>query len=207
MAFPSVPSGYDRTKHVRAGRPDCLLTVGFDKQSKHIPRFLVQLHYQVATEPLQWATIARMDHNERSSLGHDIYREGLHVDIQRRRGETVHLDVRHGSVPQSRGAVIRGCVEYLREQASYFIDVYEGHRSPGSPPSWSPDGGDRLDTLMSPKPISGTMSEESPIENATSLEGLTEALAAVEGTTVEAIESGSEELVIEPPERGTVVED
>lgn len=136
MAAPSLPTGYDVTKPVLAGRSDCLITVGFDHRQRHIPQFLVQLHYQLSTAPVQWEAIARMDHNETSSTGHDVYREGLHVDVERRSGTTVHLQVRHAPLPSNRGMVIRRCVEYFQQEADYFIAVYEGRRSPGGPPRW-----------------------------------------------------------------------
>lgn len=136
MSVPSLPSGFDVTKHVRAGRPECHITVGFDRQRGHIPRFLVQLHYRTAADPIQWQQIARMDHNETALLGHDVYRGGLHVDVARRSSSTVHLQVAHGSLPSNRGKVIRRCAEYLDREADYFVDVYEDRRPPGTPPSW-----------------------------------------------------------------------
>ncbi|MBP1923407.1 hypothetical protein J2751_002449 [Halorubrum alkaliphilum] len=53
MSAPSLPTGYDVSKHVPAGRRDCLLTVGFDQHQQHISRFLVQLHYRVAPDPIE----------------------------------------------------------------------------------------------------------------------------------------------------------
>ncbi len=95
MPIPSLPSGYDVAKHVDADRPDCHLTVGFDREEGRIPRFLILLHYQTATDPIRWGELARMDHNETAVLGHDVYDEGLHVDISRRSERTVHIDVPH----------------------------------------------------------------------------------------------------------------
>ena len=114
MPIPSLPSGYDVAKHVDVGRPDCHLTVGFDREQGRIPRFLILLHYQTDTDPVRWGELARMDHNETAALGHNVYREGLHVDISRRSGRTVHIDVPHAPLPSNRGAVIRACVDYLR---------------------------------------------------------------------------------------------
>ena len=205
MTAPSVPAGYDETRHVQAGRMDCYITVGFDQQHQHIPRFLVQLHYQAETDPLRWCVIARMDHNETSVTGHDVYREGLHVDVDRRGKTTVHLDVPHSSLPPSRGTVIRACVEYLRREAEYFIDIFEGDRSPGRPPKWRPDGGRLTRTLIRLNLLERRMSHESPVENALAPEELSKLLADVEGTTAEEIERGAEEIEIAPPEEATVV--
>ena len=206
MSAPSLPTGYDVSKHVPAGRRDCLLTVGFDQHQQHIPRFLVQLHYRVATDPIEWTAIARMDHNETSTLGHDVYHEGLHVDVARRSQPTVHLQLTHAPLPRSRGSVIRGCANYLKREAEYFVDVFEERRSPGRPPSWS-DGGEPTPTFIPSRQVEGDMSREAPADaDMISDEELTELLADAEGTTPEEIERGAAELEIAPPEEATVVD-
>lgn len=207
MSAPSLPTGYDVSKHVPAGRRDCLLTVGFDQLQQHIPRFLVQLHYRVATDPIEWTAIARMDHNETSTLGHDVYHEGLHVDIVRRSQPTVHLQLAHTPLPKSRGSVIRGCANYLKREAEYFVDVFEERRSPGRPPSWS-DGGEPTPTFICSRRVEEDMSHEAPVDaDMVSDEELTELLADAEGTTPKEVERGAAELDIAPPEEATVVDD
>jgi hypothetical protein len=205
MSIPSLPSGYDVTKHVNPGRSDCHLTVGFDREHGRIPRFLVQLHYQADTAPVRWESIARMDHNETAALGHNVYQEGLHVDVSRRDARTVHLDVSHAPLSPNRGAVIRGCVDYFRQYAGYFVDVFEGDRSPGGPPRWS-DGGDSPRTLITPNPVDTDMSQEDPEEILT-VDELTDVLADATGSTPEEIERGAEELEIAPPYEATVVDE
>jgi len=140
MVAPSLPAGFDVTKHVRAGRSDRHVTVGFDREETRIPRFLLQLHYQERTAPVQWDTIARIDHNDTASDGHDVYHEGLHVDVSRLEGETVHLQLRHAPLSPNRGVVIRRSAEYLIREGGYFADVYEGRITPSDPPRW-PGGG------------------------------------------------------------------
>lgn len=204
MSVPSPPTGYDVSKHVPHGRSDCHLTVGFDRrQGQHpISRFLVMLHYQVSTSPVQWGAIARMDHNDRAALGHDVYSEGLHVDIARRSKQTVQLDVPHATLPSNRGRVIRQCGEYLEHESEYFINVFEEQRPPGTPPQWS-DGGDPAHTFISTAPLKEDMCHESPAEeDILTFEELTELLAEVTDSTPEEIERGFE---IAPPEEGKVV--
>jgi hypothetical protein len=65
MSAPSLPTGYDISKHVPAGRRDCLLTVGFDQHQRHIPRFLVQLYYRA----LQGGAISTMRYTQALALG------------------------------------------------------------------------------------------------------------------------------------------
>ena len=207
MTAPSLPSGYDETRHIQAGRADCHITVGFDRRHRHIPRFLVQLHYQAQTDPVQWRWIARMDHNETTATGHDVYQQGLHVDVAQRGNTGVQLTVPHGALPPSRGAGIRACDEYLRREAQYFIDVFEGNSSPGRPPTWRPDGGHPTHTLMTLNSLKECMSYESPAEDALSPRELSELLAEVEGTTADEIERGAERIEIAPPEEATVVDE
>lgn len=207
MRVPPQPAGYDVAKYVSAGRSDCLLTVGFDQQPPHIPRFLIQLHYQTGSDPLQWTTIARMDHNETSAQGHDVYREGLHVDVKRRSGSGVHLRLSHAPLPANRGVVIDRSVDYFRDEGDYFVDVYEERRPPGSPPRWQPDGGESPPTLICANVIEVDMSQEVPADEILSPEELTELLGDATDTPPEEIGRGAEEIEIAPPWEATIVEE
>ena len=206
MIAPSLPDGFDVAKHVRAGRSDRHVTVGFDRDGTRIPRFLVQLHYQTGTDPVRWTTVARMDHNDTASDGHDVYEEGLHVDVSRREGATVHLQLRHAPLPPNRGVVIRRSAEYLIREGGHFVDVYTGRVTPSDPPRWS-DGGESTPTFIPPDRVQGGMSQESPTEDALTLDELSDALADATGTTREEIERGSEELEIAPASEATVVDE
>jgi hypothetical protein len=146
-----------------------------------------------------------MDHNDYAARGHDVYSEGLHVDIARRSKPTEQLDVPHATLSSNRGAVIRGCVDYLRQETDYFTNVYEEQRSPGTPPRWS-DGGNPARTFIRTDPVEGDMCHESPAEeDILTIEELTELLAEVTDTTPEEIERGAAEIDIAPPEEGEVV--
>lgn len=208
MSYPSRPTGYDVAYHVPRGRSDCHLTIGFDRRQGHVPRFLVTLHYQASTDPVVWGAIARMDHNETSTQGHDVYQEGLHVDVARHASRPVHLQVRHAALPSSRGVVIQSCKEYLRTHADYFIDVYEEQRPPGTPPRWSTDGGGSTPTFIRTDPIEDDMSREAPAEDTVEFltpEELSEVLADATDTDPEEIERGAAALDIAPPEEAEVV--
>jgi len=206
--IPSLPRGYEVTKRVTSGRSDCHITVGFDRENAHIPRFLILLYYQVSTDPLRWDAIARMDHNETAVLGHDVFEEGIHVDAARRTGSTLHIKITDDPLPTSRGKVIRGCAHYLEANAQYFIDVFEGDRSAANPPKW-PDGGEPPHTLMTTNPVGLDMSQEQPREDASeeviTMDELTEVLAEATGETPEEIEQGAEAIDFLPPEEATVL--
>jgi hypothetical protein len=206
MNYPSRPTGYDVAYHVSRGRSDCHLTVGFDREQGHVPRFLVTLHYRASTDPVVWGAIARIDHNETSIQGHDVYREGLHVDVARHASRPVHLQIRHASLPSNPGVVVRGCVEYLIRDADYFIDVYEERRPPGSPPRWSADGGESTRMFISADLVEEDMSREAPAEDEVlTPEELSEVLADATDTDHEEIERGAAELEIAPPEEADIV--
>lgn len=134
---PSPPLGYDRSYAVSIGRNDCHVTVGFDQHRGQIVRFLVQLHYLTGYYPLDWTQIARFDHNEVDTSGHDIYNEGLHIDIERHDGTTITLHPPHRTLPRDRGVVIGRCVTYFQRNADDIIAIYKGTASPGTP-SWPP---------------------------------------------------------------------
>jgi len=210
VSYPSRPTGYDVSYHVLRGRSDCHLTVGFDREQGHVPRFLVTLYYRASTDPVVWGPIARMDHNETSSHGHNVYREGLHVDIARQASRPVHLQVQHASLPPNPGAVVRACDEYLIREADYFIAVYEERRPPGTPPRWSADGGESTPTFISTDLVNDNMSREAPAEDADAddiltPEELSEVLADATDTDPEEIEQRAAELEIAHPEDGEIV--
>lgn len=206
MSLPSLLSGYDVAKRVTTNRPGCHLTAGFDRGRERIPRFLVLLHYRSETDTDGWNEIARMDHNEDTQLGHDVYKEGLHVDMSRRTGSTIHAALSHGPLQPSRGRVIRACVNYFIANAQYYIDVFEGDRSPESPPQW-PDGGESPHTLITPKPLRTGMSHEVSGEEVLTVDEFTEVLAEETGETPEEIERGAEEIDIAPPEEATILDE
>jgi len=208
MSVPSLPDGYDVSKHVSAGRSDSLLTVGFDRYRGHIPCFLVQLHYRVETDPVSWMAIARMDHNEATGTGHDVYREGLHVDVARRTAGWVHLTLPEIALPTSRGALIRECVEYFRREAAYFVDVYRERQEPGRPPRWS-DGGESTSGFISLNAILGDMSGDFEGDGTEPLriDELTDLLAEAEQTSSEALKREARTFAIAPPHQATIVEE
>lgn len=147
-----------------------------------------------------------MDHNQTSAVGHDVYREGLHIDIDRRTIPTVHLQIPHGPLPRNRGRLIRDCVRYLSREATNIIAVYEERHAPGGAPRWTLDGGGP-DRLMRENRVAENMNEEPPVEDAITLEELSELLAEATGTTPEEIGCGADEIEFGPLEEATVVDE
>jgi hypothetical protein len=102
-------------------------------------------------------------------------------------------------------------VEYLVDEAQYFIDVYNGDISPGAPRRW-PDGGSNpahnvisLEPRRSSRATMATDSEASGPDEPLSHDELSEVLAEATGTTPEEIERGADAIEIEPPEDAEVV--
>lgn len=195
---PPLPTGYDRTKRVLTDRSDCVVTVGFDSTQTVLPRFLVRLHYVSGRGPVEWTVIARMDHNEVSPTGHDVYDEGLHVDIDRRTSREVTREPTHPPLPVSRGRVLRACVNYLNEHTDWFVDVYEERKGPDNPPHWSADGGSARTFFLVDDEERG-VSEQNPVAEAITPAELSEVIAEETGETAEEIEQGAAEIDIEPP--------
>jgi hypothetical protein len=204
MSKAPTPLGYDVSKAVGISHPDCIVVVGFDREKNHIPRFLVRLHYRVSDAPVEWEAIARFDHNEDPNQGHNVYTEGLHIDVKAPSGWT-KIHPPHGPLPQNRGVVIRACVDYFDAETQYFIDVYNGTIAPGGPARW-PDGGIQPYTFVSPRSLIQCMSRESS-HDVLSSDELSDLLAEATGTSAEEIERRAAAVEIGPPEDAELVDD
>jgi len=135
MNTPPTPSGYDQSYSVICRtHSKCQLTVGIDVHAGDVVRFVVRLHYPLSRASTQWETIARFDHNAGVG-GHDIYDEGLHIDVKPPSGKQ-KIHPTHGPIPRAGGVVVRLCVQYLQQHAQYFVDVFKGNTQPGSPSGW-----------------------------------------------------------------------
>lgn len=129
-------TGYEKQYVVETPRRGVRVAVGLDTTSGEVDRFLVQLRYDTAVLPLRTVDIARIDHNPTSPHGHDLYAEGLHVDVRCPDGSEVKARPPHSSLPAGAGALITACIEYYRSNVEYFVGVYEGDREPSDPPAW-----------------------------------------------------------------------
>lgn len=130
------PSGYDRHYTVRTPRGDCTLGVGFDTTRGDVTRFLVQLQYGNTRVRSDSVAIARIDHNQADATGHDLYAEGLHVDLTKPDGTEIKVRPPHSQLPPNGGNLIRTCIDYFRANVDYFVHVYRGTTHPKSPPTW-----------------------------------------------------------------------
>jgi hypothetical protein len=104
------------------------LGVAWDSDRDDATRLLVQLRN--ATE-----VVAQMDHDPTTPNGHDLRTEGLHVDVYRRDGSYVHVELPERPLPTDDGALIRLCQQYLYDHREYFRAVHDGERAPDDPPT------------------------------------------------------------------------
>lgn len=132
------PSGYDECYVTPCSRGDCQLGVGFDKSANDVTAFLVQLQHARNFTPMNWTGIARFDHNPYDPNGHDIYHEGIHIDVKRKGQRDIRLKPSFTHIPMDLGIVIRGCIDYFDTHAKFFKDLYDGTQSPSNAPKWSP---------------------------------------------------------------------
>jgi len=96
-----------------------------DTEGGQIIRFVYQLEYNVdATEdglpPNDWREVARFDHDIDGQ--HDVSEEGLHLDIYRD-GKKYKTTRDFPNVPINQTPAF--CMEYLQQNADYFIDRFE----------------------------------------------------------------------------------
>lgn len=133
------PAGYDRSHEKPCTtRADCVIGVGFDRSQGKITRFLGDLQYTETITSPSYTQIARIDHNPAHSAGHDLYREGIHVDARSKHGPNTKFHPAHSHVPRDLGTVIAACADYLDRNAPLFVAFYDGSHRPSNAPHWTP---------------------------------------------------------------------
>lgn len=129
--------GYDRNYGIETDRTDSRILVRFDTHRGDLQRFAVQLQHRETYFADDWVTIAQFDHDPSNPSGHDVYEEGLHIDVVRDDSNTETLRLRHGPLPSSQGAALRICADYLEDHIGYFLKVFHGEISPSDTSPWS----------------------------------------------------------------------
>ncbi len=106
----------------------------FDTAQGEVTRFVAQL--QKPRDDDEYETIAQFDHDPISPGGHDVYSEGVHIDVYRRNEKDIKLWPVHAGLPTSRGRLLRYCSEYLEENAEWLGAVHLGVKEPVDPPRY-----------------------------------------------------------------------
>lgn len=127
---------YEREFSVAGNHRDCRIFVRMSKARGAVSRFAVQLQ-QYSEVWGKWGTIAQFDHDPNSVSGHDVFAEGLHVDLYLQYASDMKIYPDHPPLRDfTVGGIIRACIDYFREHDSWFVKVCRGTNSPTEPPDW-----------------------------------------------------------------------
>jgi len=95
--------------------------------------FVVQLLHNV--EPYHaneddWREVARFDHNPDAVEGHDVVKEGLHMDLSFEKSEDEVKDrfPEHRPPQGDLGSTVRYCVNYLNGKHEQLVKEYNDDR-------------------------------------------------------------------------------
>ena len=105
--------------------PYTRIRVYFKTHRGQIEAFLVKLEHNMSENTAileQWEEVARFDHNPDGESGHDIRREGLHMDIRDPDG-TERRSNDFPNVPVNQAP--RWCEEYFKENYRRLTARYE----------------------------------------------------------------------------------
>ena len=112
------PKGYDREFTTVINRRS-QIRAGFSTVKGDVTRFFVQLEYRYNRS---WLEVVRFDHNPATEFGHDITKDGLHMDIYRD-GEKYR--VKNDFPPVKLNRAPRYCTTYIREHADRLLRRFE----------------------------------------------------------------------------------
>lgn len=113
--------------------------IRYDKPQGSVTRFVVQLQHLVDVFTNQWETFAQIDHEPRNPKGHDLYQEGLHVDIYHTDGttSTIHPRPEQSSLPTPPIVLAYACKTYLCDHVDWFLAAADNQLALSSPPDFS----------------------------------------------------------------------
>lgn len=127
MGVPWPPADdYDHS-HVRDIDQHWNIGVGYDVEQGQTTRFLDQLRSGRDV-------VAQTDHDPSVPNGHDLYSEGIHVDIYRVDEPAVQLTFDTATLPRPPGRLHAACIEYLVDHRHWFLRVYTCRTTPTDPP-------------------------------------------------------------------------
>ena len=119
-----MPREYDRTiEKPVTHRAQILLALTFaddrSGEGRSITRFAVQLEYRLGDE---WVEVVRSDHDPVSQHGHDVARDGVHLDVYRD-GEKYRVERIAG--PMDPASALTTAEEYIREHFKRLTRRFE----------------------------------------------------------------------------------
>lgn len=117
------PRDYDLEYTAPEGGP-VRRRLGIDVDRGTVTRFVVQLEYLTNTEPGEWETVVRYDHDSFGSdeATHDVTEEGLHIDVYR---NDEKIDSHELTPPLQANDALERAEEHLNEHVDGYIRRFE----------------------------------------------------------------------------------
>lgn len=97
--------------------------IGYTHDRGEVTRFVVQLEYNLDGE---WREVVRFDHDPESDHGHDVTREGVHMDVYRN-GEKVRKEELFPPMPASEA--LTAAEEHINNRAKRYVRRFQGWHS------------------------------------------------------------------------------
>lgn len=135
------PSKYNREYQKPITRKSGIrIVVRFDKPRQRVTRFIVQLQRLTNVFESTWETFAQIDHEPANPQGHDLYREGIHVDVYHHNGQRSKIKSvpTHASLPRPPIVLLHACKDYLIAYVDYWEHVAANPSHLGSSPPFNP---------------------------------------------------------------------
>ena len=111
-------SEYDRVAEIPL-TAKAQLRRGVATDRGRVPRFFAQLEYLLGDE---WAEVVRFDHDEDAEGGHDVTKEGVHMDVYR---DGEKIDTVQGAGPMPAGEALDLAEGHLAEHLERLIRRFE----------------------------------------------------------------------------------
>lgn len=120
---------YDREFVKPVGIPGARVRIGYSRDRSEVTAFVVQLEYQLTDDGAasEWVEVVRSDHDSTSEGGHDVTREGVHLDVYCG-GEKNHSESLMGPLPSDVG--FNEAEERITDRAERYVERFrEWHRN------------------------------------------------------------------------------
>lgn len=95
------------------------IRIGRTTERGDLTQFVVQLEYWIGGE---WKEVVRYDHDCNTEGGHDVTKEGLHIDVYRD-GEKVDMESVTGPLPA--GIAMDAAEEHLEDHLIQYVRRFE----------------------------------------------------------------------------------
>jgi len=93
--------------------------IGYTHERGEVTRFMIQIEYLLDGE---WTEVVRFDHDPESDHGHDVTKEGVHMDVYRD-GEKIRQEEVFPSMSASDALTF--AEEHLKQHGQRYINRFE----------------------------------------------------------------------------------